>query len=69
MAMMAFAFIACEEKPLDPNSQVIDSDTEQNDFDKWLFKNYVEPYNIDFKYRMEYNETNTNYYLVAAEYE
>ncbi len=66
--MMAFAFIACEEKPLDPNSQVIDSDTEQNDFDKWLVSNYVEAYNIDFKYRMEMNESQMSYWLVPAEY-
>lgn len=65
---MAFAFIACEEKPLDPNSQVIDSDTEQNDFDKWLVSNYVEAYNIDFKYRMEMNESQMSYWLVPAEY-
>ena len=68
MAMMAFAFIACEEKPLDPNSQVIDSDTEQNDFDKWLVSNYVEAYNIDFKYRLEMNESQMSYWLVPAEY-
>ena len=65
---MAFAFIACEEKPLDPNSQVIDSNTEQNDFDKWLVSNYVEAYNIDFKYRMEMNESQMSYWLVPAEY-
>ena len=65
---MAFAFITCEEKPLDPNSQVIDSDTEQNDFDKWLVSNYVEAYNIDFKYRMEMNESQMSYWLVPAEY-
>ena len=66
--MMAFAFIACEEKPLDPDSQVIDSKTEQNDFDKWLVSNYVEAYNIDFKYRMEMNESQMSYWLVPAEY-
>ena len=51
------------------NSQVIDSAVEQNDFDKWLLKNYVEPYNIDFKYRMEKNESDFNYWLVPATYE
>ena len=51
------------------NSQVIDSAVEQNDFDKWLLKNYVEPYNIAFKYRMEKNESDFNYWLVPATYE
>lgn len=72
LAIAAFAVFAasCYEKPLDYcNSQIIDSAVEQNDFDKWLEENFVEPYNIDFKYRMEYNESDMNYYLVPAEYE
>ena len=69
VAMAIMGFCSCQEDALDPKSQIIDSKVEQNDFDKWIYKNYVEPYNIDFKYRMEYNETNMNYYLVPAEYE
>ena len=68
MAVAVFAFIACEERPLDKDSQVIDSKTEQNDFDKWLVTNYVNAYNIDFKYRMEMNESQMSYWLVPAEY-
>ena len=69
MAVAVFAFIACEERPLDKDSQVIDSKTEQNDFDKWLVTNYVNAYNIDFKYRMEMNESQMSYWLVPAAYE
>ena len=69
LALAAIAFIACEEKPLDPKSQVIDSKTEQNEFDKWLATNYVNAYNIDFKYRMEMNESQMSYWLVPAAYE
>lgn len=68
MAIAVFALIACEERPLDKDSQVIDSNTEKNDFDRWLITNYVEPYNIDFKYRMEMNESSMSYWLVPAEY-
>ena len=68
MAVAVFAFIACEERPLDKDSQVIDSKIEQNDFDRWLVSNYVEAYNIDFKYRMEMNESQMSYWLVPAEY-
>ena len=56
LMLAAFAVLAssCQEKVLDYcNSQIIDSTVEQNDFDKWLVKNYIEPYNIEFKYRME----------------
>jgi substrate import-associated zinc metallohydrolase lipoprotein len=69
LALMAMSFIACEEQPLDPNSQILDSKLEQNEFDKWLVTNYIEPYNIMFKYRMEKNESDFNYWLVPATYE
>ena len=72
LAIAAFAVFAasCHEKPLDYcNSQIIDSKVDQNDFDKWLVENYIEPYNIMFKYRMEKNESDFNYWLVPATYE
>ena len=69
LALVAMSFIACEEQPLDPNSQILDSKLEQNEFDKWLVTNYIEPYNIMFKYRMEKNESDFNYWLVPATYE
>jgi substrate import-associated zinc metallohydrolase lipoprotein len=68
VAMAIIGFSSCQEEALNPNSQIIDSNIEQNDFDRWLLKNYTEPYNIDFKYRMEFNESNMNYYLVPADY-
>ena len=36
--------------------------------DKWLKVNYLDPYNLDFKYKMEDVGTNMNYNLVPAEY-
>lgn len=69
LALMTMSFFACEEQPLDPKSQVIDSKVEENEFDKWLVTNYIEPYNIMFKYRMEKNESDFNYWLVPAKYE
>ena len=42
---------------------------EQNDFDKWLEANFVYPYNIEFKYRYENNETDLDYYSVPADYD
>lgn len=67
--LAAILLVSCGEEKLDPNSQVIDSSVEQNEFDEWLFDNYVTPYNIEFIYRMEYIESDMNYYLVPAEYE
>lgn len=66
---MLLTLSSCQEKPLDSKSQIIDSKVEMNEFDKWLLYNYTLPYNIDFKYRMEMNESNMNYWLVPAEYD
>ena len=67
--LAAFLLISCSEEKLDPNSQIFDSSVEQNEFDEWLVENYITPYNIEFKYRMEYIEADMNYYLVPAEYD
>ena len=71
LAIAAFAVLAasCQEKPLDPDSQILDSKVVENEFDQWLVTNYIEPYNIMFKYRMEKNESDFNYWLVPATYE
>ena len=69
-ALVLAGLSACQEKALDYcNSQIIDSKVEQNEFDEWLVENYIEPYNIMFKYRMEKNESDFNYWLVPATYE
>ena len=67
--LAAVLLVSCGEEKLDPNSQVIDSNVEQNEFDEWLYDNYVLPYNIEFLYRMVYKESDMNYYLVPAEYD
>ena len=69
IAALAVFAASCQEKPLDPDSQILDSKVVENEFDKWLVTNYIEPYNIMFKYRMEKNESDFNYWLVPATYE
>ena len=48
-----FVLAGCSEDDLNKTSAVLDSPTVENDFDRWLAKNYMEPYNIDFKYRFK----------------
>lgn len=67
--LAAFLLVSCGDEKLDPNSQILDSNVEMNEFDEWLLDNYVTPYNIEFIYRMEYIESDMNYYLVPAQYE
>lgn len=63
------ALTACSEDDLSVTSVVRPTITEQNDFDRWLTRNYVEPYNIQFKYRFEDIESSMTYYLTPASYE
>lgn len=47
------------------SSESIFKDEEQNntEFDSWLQRNYVEPYNVRFEYRMPDRETSFNYWV------
>ena len=68
----AFVFAACDgDDSGDISSQsIITSDVvEQTPLDKWLEVNYLQPYNIEIKYRYEYNETDGNYFTVPADYD
>lgn len=65
----ALTLTACSEDAPDARSIFPDHvETVQNDFDRWLQKNYVEPYNIDFKYRFEFRESDPQYNLAPADY-
>lgn len=66
MAAALFGATACQEDALDPNSVIKADSYEKNAFDEWLEVNYVKPYNIDFKYRFQMNESDMNYYTVPA---
>ncbi len=68
LVALPFAF-SCAEQPLDPNSIITVDNYEKNAFDLWLDANYVYPYNIEFKYRYENNESDLNYYSVPASYD
>lgn len=60
---------SCKEDDLSDKS-IFDDDTEmqKNELDYWLERNYLYPYNVDFKYRMEDIESDLSYNLVPIEY-
>lgn len=67
MSMMMFS--ACTEDALDKESIItIDKNQQVTDFDRWLKENYVNPYNIEYKYRYEDKESDMDYYEIPAEY-
>ena len=59
-----FALSSCDKDELSPISVIKVQTTEPNQFDKWLKETFLLPYNIEFKYRYEINETDMNFYTV-----
>ena len=58
---------SCQEERLDPNSIFQDQKTEKTEFDLWLERNYVQPYNIRFEYRLPDNETSFSYWVTPPD--
>jgi len=70
VALAALTLAACSNGDELSSESVITVDQQQyNDFDRWLQRNYVAPYNIRFKYRFEDNESDKNYYTIPSRYE
>ena len=63
------AACACVKNQMSEKSVITVSEKKMNDFDKWLEANFLLPYNIDFKYRFEMNESDMNYFTIPADYE
>ena len=69
-ALFAVTFSSCrKDEPLSKDSIITMDDYIQNDFDKWLEANFVNPYNIVFKYRYQIDESNRTYYTIPASYD
>lgn len=69
-ALFSVAFSSCrKDEPLSKDSIITMDDYIQNDFDKWLEANFVNPYNIVFKYRYQIDESNRTYYTIPASYD
>ncbi len=60
---------ACSDDELSDESIITVDKVDYTEFDYWLQRNYVQPYNISFKYRYEDIESDMNYYTVPARYE
>ena len=58
---------SCSKEDLNDVSVIKDHPQNTTAFDKWLDVNYMQPYNIRLKYRLEDGETNFTYTLVPAE--
>ena len=55
--------LSCTKDEISSESIFKDEDQNNTEFDSWLQRNYVEPYNIRFEYRMPDRETSFNYWV------
>lgn len=69
MAAALFGLGSCSEDDLDPVSIFQPEERKENDFDKWLKKNYTDTYNIRLIYRLEDMETDLEHTLAPADFE
>ncbi len=60
---------SCSTEHLSADSVIRVTTAEKNAFDLWLEANFRIPYNIDFKYRYEMNESDFSYYTIPCKYE
>ncbi len=68
---MGFVFTSCDSEDDLSSTSVFAGDTikTQNEFDKWIVKNYLTPYNIDFQYRYNDKLTDQTYNVIPADYD
>jgi len=68
IAMLTLGLSSCSNSDdLSDTSIFPTTPVQRDDFDKWLIKNYTNPYNVEFKYKMEDIETNMKYNLVPPD--
>lgn len=70
MILGGVTLTSCSEDKLSSESIITNPKEELTPFDLWLTANYVQPYNIQFKYRYEDNEVHSKtYYTIPSRYE
>ena len=70
LCSMGFVLTGCSDDDLSSTSVFAGDTIKANgEFDKWLTKNYLETYNIDFQYRYNDKLTDQVYNVIPADVE
>lgn len=69
--LVAGSFSSCNnDEDIDTRNSIFTTvEEEPTGFDDWLMSNYIYPYNIQVKYRLDDTETDVKYDLVPADYD
>lgn len=62
-ACSVFVMSSCTKDEVSSESIFKEENHRYTEFDSWLQRNYVEPYNVRFEYRMPDRETSFNYWV------
>ena len=66
---LTFGLASCNQDKFGPSifiDPVEDTNAFSYEFDQWLYQHYTEPYNVDFRYRLDDNATDPNYNVVPV---
>lgn len=66
---LLLGLVSCSEDDLSDESVINSMERERTPFDDWLDANFLNPYNINFKYLYDESETDMDYYTVPADYD
>ncbi|MDO4706887.1 MAG: putative zinc-binding metallopeptidase [Porphyromonadaceae bacterium] len=69
LGVLSVGSCAKGDDPDPTKSVIVPREFEPTVFDQWLSRNYVDAYNIDFKYKMQDTEADPNYNLVPPSLE
>lgn len=71
LLLVAGCFVSCNnDEDIDTKNSIFDSTEEVvTGFDEWLLSNYIYPYNVQVKYRLDDTETEVTYDLIPADYD
>ena len=74
IAAVVAAFSSCRggddftDSIFDTNIPAVDPAKTTYEFDKWLYDNFLVPYNVDVKYRFDFSSSDMNFQLTPADY-
>ncbi|WP_131537619.1 zinc-binding metallopeptidase [Pedobacter nototheniae] len=66
LAFLSMIYVSCKKDKLSDQSVFIDSKTQKNPLDNYIYNNYTLPYNIDILYKYIDRETDLVYNVVPA---
>lgn len=74
LTLVLVAFSSCRggdcftESIFDTSVPVLDENKATYEFDKWLYENFMVPYNVEVKYRFDLSASDLNFQLTPADY-